>query len=327
MKYMGSENWTELAVAACDHAGVDCGSIEAITTWDQKFVDGDGYRNNAVFRIGGRRCLKIYGPTSQRQFHVERAALQTLADHNGIPAPRFVAGGERAQGRPYLIMTEIPGSSAEAIWDQLPRSDQLVVAREIGAITAAIHRLPQDELAAVEEQFGGRREEIARQQAERIAEIEAAGALSARQRDELMHFVRGEALEFINAPPVLTHYDFSHAHIFLARENDTSKVTGFIDWGEAMLGPPEWDIAYHWFWTFSGDREAMAQCLQAYYADNHRPEQLAWRCLATHLYTFSMGLLWPSFAKDAGGTGSIVHEMVESFFPAAVFGLPALSTE
>ncbi len=128
---MSSENWLELAAAACDHAGVDQGTIEAITTWDQKFIDGDGYRNNAVFRIGGGRCLKIYGPTSRRQFHVERVALRTLADHDGIPVPQLIAGEERAQALPYLIMTEIPGSSAEEVWEALPRSEQLTIAREM----------------------------------------------------------------------------------------------------------------------------------------------------------------------------------------------------
>ena len=311
MRYMGSENWLELATAACNHAGVDPGSIKPITTWDQKFIDGDGYRNNAVFRIGGGRCLKLYGPTSHRQFHIERAVLQTLARHIKHPAPRFVAGGERAQAPPYLIMTEVPGSSAEEVWEALSRSDQLAIAWEIGAITAAIHRLPQGKLARVERQFGGRSEEIARQGVNRIAEIEAAATLSVDQRDELLRFVRANAQELVNVPPVLTQL----------------RVSGFIDWGEAMLGPPEWDLAYHWFWTFSGDREAMGQCLQAYYADSHRPERFARRCLIAHLYTYSMGLLWPSFAKDINGNGSIIDEMVESFFPAAVFGPQALSTE
>jgi aminoglycoside phosphotransferase (APT) family kinase protein len=292
-------------------------------TWDQKFSDYDAYRNSAVFRIGGQRCLKLYGPTSERQFYVERSVLRTLGDHtSAIPAPRFIAARERSQLPPYLIMSEIAGSTIEDSWETLTRPEQLAIAREIGTITAAIHCLPQEDLAEVERQFGGRREYAQLMQAERIAQIEATERLSTRQRDALLDYLYGEAQEFLDEPPKLTHSDFSHAHIYIARETDTVKVAGLIDWAEAMLGPPAWDIAFHWFWTFSQDREAMCQCLQTFYPDGRLPERFARRCLSTHLYSFSMGELWPSFAERGGESASIVREMTAFFFPPDVFGPP-----
>jgi hypothetical protein len=138
---MDREHWIDLAVvAACDDAGIAHGPIEIITTWDQKFVDYDAYRNSAVFRIGGQRCLKLYGPTSERQFHVERSVLRTLLDHaTAIPAPRFIAARARSHLPPYLIMTEIAGSTVQDSWETLTRAEQLSIAVEIGTITAAIH--------------------------------------------------------------------------------------------------------------------------------------------------------------------------------------------
>ena len=159
-------------------------------------------------------------------------------------------------------------------------------------------------------------------QAERIAEIEATETLSARQRDALRLYLLGEALQFLDEPPVLTHSDFSHAHIYLAREAGTIMITGFIDWAEAMLGPAEWDIAFHWFWTLNQDHEAMRECLKAFYPDGRLPERFAQRCLSTHLYSYSMGELWPYFAKNVGKSESIVREMTAFFFPPDVFGSP-----
>ncbi len=319
---MNSEQWIEYAAAACDDAGIDYGLIEAITTWDQTFAHSDNFRNNAVFRIGDQRCLKIFGPNSERQYHVERSVLGTLGRQELILAPRLMAAGERVDERPYLIMTEIAGESAEHCWNDLSRSEQLAVAREIGVITAVVHGLPQNDLAAVEQQFGGRAQEIEKEQVKRIMEIEGTTGFSVGQRDDLLCFLLGEALEFVDVSPKLNHNDLSHAHVFLAKERGEVMVSGFIDWAEGMLGPPEWDLACHWFWTFSCDREAMRACLQAYFGDARLPERFARRCLATFFYTYSMGLLWPRFVEDPGEIDSIVPDTITAFFPAEVFGPP-----
>lgn len=321
---MKQTNWMDLVTTVCADAGIDHGPIESIITWDQKFSGSDEHRNSAVFRIGNQRCLKLYGPSFERPFHVERSALKTLMDYaDAIPAPRFIAARERTELPPYIIMTEIAGATVQDSWENLTRAEQLAIAREIGTITAEIHRLPQADLAEVERQFGGRSEYAKQMQTERIAQIEAADHLSTRQRDALLDYLLSEAQEFLNEPPVFTHSDFSHAHIYIARETDDKvKVTGFIDWAEAMLGPAEWDIAFHWFWTINQDRHGMHECLKAFYPDGQLPERFARRCLSTHLYTFSMGELFPYFVEKAGNSESIVRDMTAFFFPSDVFGQP-----
>jgi hypothetical protein len=59
----------------------------------------------------------------------------------------------------------------------------------------------------------------------RIAQIETRKQLSIRQRDALLDYLLGEAQEFLDEPPVFTHSDFSHAHIYITRETDRVKVS------------------------------------------------------------------------------------------------------
>jgi hygromycin-B 7''-O-kinase len=212
--------------------------------------------------------------------------------------------------------------TAENVWETLTRTQQLALARDFGAITAAIHRLPQENLAAVEQQFGGRNEHTQAWKNQRIAEIEATGTLSVKQREDLLRFLHEEAPKYFNDQPKLTHYDLAHNHIYLSEDTGTWQVTGIIDWGEAMIGPPEWDVAYLWFWTFTHDREAMHECLQGFYGDSPPPGRFARRCMAATLYTPSMSLLWPDFADRGGGTEAIEREMTAFFFPLDVFGPP-----
>jgi aminoglycoside phosphotransferase (APT) family kinase protein len=312
--------WLKIGVGACDHAGLTYRSIETLVTWDQK------YCANALYRLDGQRYLKVFGPTAERQYHIERVVLRSLDDHPVIPAPRILAAGEPTSGQPYLVLTAIPGKTAEEVWDDLPRPDQLAIAQELGTITAAIHQLPQEYLAAVERQYGGRHEHIIRPLlADRIAEIEATVTLSVHQKDALLRFLHEEAPEHLAGPLKVLHFDLAHNHIYLSQDPDKWWVTGILDWGEAVLGPPEWDIVYLWHWTFTTatqDKEAMQTCLETFFAAQPRPERFARRCLAAVLHTPSMWLLWPDFAAQAGAEGNIVRAMTEYFYPPNIFGRP-----
>lgn len=325
--YAQNETWLELAVAACDHAGIQPGSIEVVRTWEKT--------QNTVYRLGGQRYLKLYHRDAQRQFPVECAALQTL-EAGGIPAPRLIAAAERAELPPYVFSTAIPGASAEETWAALSRAEQLAVAHEFGAVTAAYHQLPHQRLAAVEQALGGGRESIEFERAQRLAEIDAAPTLPEdrrtlferlpTQRDDLIDFIKGEARDYCAVPPKFSHCDLSHAHLFVANTVGAWQFSGVIDWAEAMLVPPEWDLTYHWFWTFTRDQAAMKACLQGYFADTRPPERFARRCFAAILHTYAWIEIWDAlggeFAQGQPKSGPLVRQMTEFLFPSEVFGPP-----
>lgn len=317
---MSADRWRQLVVAACRDAGIKYDSIDAITTREQTFTDSDNFRNNSVFRIGDRRIVKLYGTDARRHQNIERAVLQTIGKQ--IPAPRLLAEGTLETGEPYIIMSEIAGKTLEDSWTDLSPPQLRKIAGEIGSITSYLHQQPHNKLAAVEAQFGGKAELVAEMKAERATEIKGMDRFSMRHKDELLEFLNGEGLSFLDNGDVLTHSDFSHAHIYLDQTSGRPTVSGLIDWAEAMLGPPEWDIAFHWFWTFSWHRDSMQDCLNAYYQEWNRPDQFARRCFATHLYTFSMNEVWDYFDERVSESESIVRAMILSLFPPEVFGQP-----
>jgi len=322
-----NKSWIELAAAACDHAGIKPGSLAVVRTW--------GNTQNTVYRLGGQRYLKLYHRNAKRQFSVERSALQTLAE-GGIPAPRLVAAAEGAELPPYVFITAVPGSSAEESWESLSRSEQLAIAREFGAVTALYQQLPHHRLAAVEQQVGGGRESIQSEREQRLAEIEAVPTLSEQRRtlydllpakrDDLLHFVNGEAREYFAVPLKFSHCDLSHAHFYVSKATGAWKFSEVIDWAEAMLVPPEWDVTYHWFWTFTRDQAAMKECLQAFYTDTRPPERFARRCFAAILHTYSWIEIWNAlrgeFAQGRPRSGPLARQMTEFLFPPDVFGPP-----
>jgi aminoglycoside phosphotransferase (APT) family kinase protein len=321
------QHWLELATAVCDQAGIQPGTVEVIRTWEKT--------QNTVYRLGDQRYLKLYHRIAERQFAVECAALQTLAE-GGIAAPHLVAAGQSVDLPPYVFMTAVPGTSAEECWDALARTEQLAVACEFGAVTAAYQQLPHQQLASVEQAIGGGRASIQFERGQRLAELEAAPALPEErrtfyesfptQRDDLIDFMNGEARGYFAGPLKFSHCDLSHAHLFVSNATGTWHFSGVIDWAEAMLVPPEWDITYHWFWTFTRDQAAMQACLQAFFANTQPPARFARRCFAAILHTYAWVEIWTAlrkeFAQGQPRAGALVSEMTEFLFPPAVFGPP-----
>ncbi len=319
------DHWLELAVAACDHAGLEYSSVETLVTREK-----DDFRG-AVYRLDAGRILKVYGPKEPWSFHLERAALRTLEAGPAIPAPRIVAAGEPREGPPYLVMTAIPGVEAADAWQSMARDERLAYARQVGSLFAAIHRLPEGELADAERRLDRNRDTIMLEEARRTAEvIEGTETLSVRQRDALLRFLHEEARGFLAGPPKVTHTDLSHHHVYLSRETGTWRVSGIIDWAEAALGPPEWDVVCLWHWTFNGvwhatytqEWEAMQVCLQMLFAGNQPPERFARRCLAAFLHSPWVFLIWPHFLEQADGSKDIVRDLTAYCFAPDVFGPP-----
>jgi aminoglycoside phosphotransferase (APT) family kinase protein len=249
-----------------------------------------------AYIIGHVAFWRLYAARAERQFHIERALLHILEAHPVIPAPRIVAAGERASGPPYLLLAGIPGDTAENVWNELERSQQLALARDFGAITAAIHRLPQEELAAIEQQFGGRSEHTRAWKKQRLSEIETAESFSVKQRDDLLRFLHEEAPQLGDDRPQLTHYDLAHNHIYLSQDAGAWRVTGIIDWAEAMLGPPEWDIAYLWFWTFTATARRCAPVFRPFTRTAQRPSGspgAVWLQFFSHLPCLCSGPISP----------------------------------
>lgn len=314
---MNSPNWNELAREACAQHGMSTQNIEILATWDERGCA------NAVYRVDGNCYLKVFGPQAEWQFHVERSILGMLAAQNEIPAPRLLNEGGLDERYPYLLKAEMGGSTAEEIWESVPRLDQLRIARNLGRIRRAIHELPQEELLSIEQRFGGMREHNQRYRDWHVAAIQSSHSVPVSQREELLRFIDDEAPEHLGKRKVVTHFDLAHIHIYLAGNAGSIAITGIIDWAEATLGPAEWVPTYLWFWTFSGDREAMQECLASYLGAAALPPQFARRCLAAIFYTSSMSLLWSNFLEDGPREGNIVTELTQSLFHYELFGEPS----
>ncbi|MEO2003118.1 MAG: aminoglycoside phosphotransferase family protein [Candidatus Poribacteria bacterium] len=311
----GDAPWAELCRAACRHAGVACESVRVLTTWDR------GYSWNAVYQIDGGHFVKLYGPRSMTLYLMEKELLGLLAVEGNARAPDVVAAGQASGERPYLILTCMPGETAEDSWDDIPRGDQLSIAAALGATVRALHATDPGVLADTKALPGSRREISPMNIAKNCEHIEATAELDTARAEEFTAFIRDEGAAILVETTCLVHCELTNNHIYLRHDSGTWRLSGLIDFADAMVSAPEFDIAWLWPWTFSRDGEAMRVCLAALYDGAKRPEGLARRCLAATLCSYSAEGLWDEYVLHCDGrVQPSVADMTEWLFPADVFG-------
>jgi hygromycin-B 7''-O-kinase len=305
--------WLELCDAACLHAGVRYTTARVIATWDR------GYSWNAVYELDGRRFLKLYGPRSMTLYRVERPLLGMIERTPGVSAPRIIAAGQADGARPYLIVTGMRGETAEHTWDAINRDEQVGIAREVGEMVAALHAMDVSVLPDTTQLPGSRRETAPMNIAKNCEQIEATSGLPAATVDEFTEFIRGDGAAILAETTCVVHCELTNNHIYLRQEGAQWRLSGLIDFADAMVGAPEFDIAWLWPWAFSRDGEAMRVCLDAVYDGRPRPTDLPRRCLAATLSSYSAEGLWDEYISRRLHRPSVT-DMTEWLFPTATFG-------
>jgi hygromycin-B 7''-O-kinase len=239
-----------------------------------------------------------------------------------VRAPRILAAGQADGARPYLIVDQMPGVTAEHTWDGIRRDEQLGIARELGEMVAALHAMDPGVLGDTTQLPGSRRETAPMNVAKNCEQIEATPGLPAAVIDEFTELIRGEGAAILAETTCVVHCELTDNHVYVRQEEGRWRLSGLIDFADAMVSAPEFDVAWLWPWTFSRDHEAMCVCLDALYEGRSRPVDLGRRCLAATLCSYSAEGLWQEYiAARPNAAVRSVGDMTEWLFPAAVFGL------
>lgn len=195
-----------------------------------------------VVWLGPDVVLKLFVRLWPEDHAREVAALTALAGSH-LPVPRLLASGE-LEGWPYLLQERLAGTAVKHVWSTLGLHDQRDLMLQTGAFLARLHALPvagcpsplatDDWRAFLAERL------------ERCVEHHARGGASASFVDEVRALlaVTPELIE-PDFRPRLIHADLTHDHLLVGQDDATGRwhVRGIIDWADAMLGHPLYDLA------------------------------------------------------------------------------------
>jgi len=191
--------------------------------------------DNVVWAVGDDLVLRVVKDADPRvkarTVARDVALLEFAGRHSTLAAPRVVASDP---GRGALLTTRIPGVAAVAT----VRLDRDALADDLAGFLNRLHAVDRDEAAQVvapdPDSEGTWLAEVGEEYAEIAARVDAG--------------LRRQVEVFLAATPpapaqalVFCHNDVRDDHVMV--DPGDGRVTGIIDWGDALLGDPARDLA------------------------------------------------------------------------------------
>ena len=193
---------------------------------------------HVVFRVGPHLYIKLFALPWSGDLVPERLVLRKLSGRTDLPIPRLVTEGE-IEGWPYIIITAVDGIPLCKTWNSMETSDREHIAARCGELMSTLHATPTEGLEAiavdwptfVDSQIQDCRDQLIQTSIDR-------------------HWIYS-VVEFTNALPPLVEPDFrpvllsadvTDEHILVSERGGRWELTGFIDFGDAMLGHPYYDF-------------------------------------------------------------------------------------
>lgn len=222
------------------------------------YADADltaGFAGTYPTLLAGEVVVKLFGhfPGWQQSVATELAVNRLVQDHPAVGAPQVLATGNLYPAAyldtwPYLIVQRLRGVA----WRDaaLAPAQRASVARSVGAALRAVHGIDASGTTGLLPDWVAT---AGRHAADRHR---AWGTLP----DRLVEHIDGYLTAYRSPEKALVHADVTEDHIFTA----DGRLTGIIDWGDAMVTDPFYDLAALHLGAFGGDRALLAAALDGY---------------------------------------------------------------
>lgn len=233
---------------------------------------------STVVFLSARWCIKLHPPLPGfvASHHREVAALRCIHGRLPIATPELLSQGTLDDWN-YFVSTRLPGRPIESVWDGLSAAERLELAGALGDATRALHRVAIGPVAKHSEPWA----EFRRSARSRCLALERSKGLSRDRLTELERYLQrldriAEPSPSVSRPASLLHTEIGPSHVLV----DEGHISGLIDFGDAMVGDPEYDLAPVGLFVTRGDAAAFRAFCLAYgldaaaLADPERPTRL-----------------------------------------------------
>lgn len=246
--HSGGGAWREAAAAVCARHHLSYESL-------RRSPRGE----NVIFLVDGRLVIKIFD-SPRDNYSREAAALQYAGGKLGIETPGLVHAGEIA-GRPYLVMTQLPGRASREVWAGVPRRDRLEIISRLGAAMRELHAHEAPLQTALNRDWHS----FIRRQAREAVERQRALGANPEWLESLPSYL-AERLGLLPSDErqVFLHGDIHAGNVLLAEVGGRWRVTGLIDFGDSLCGLREYEFVAPGVLMAQGDSELQRAMLLAY---------------------------------------------------------------
>ncbi len=249
--YRKPDTWLPAMRAICERHGLDKIQLEFAPPG-----------THVVFKVKPDLYIKLFAPPWREDFATERLALHKLSERTDlpIPIPILVAEGE-IENWPYIIITAVEGVPLYEVWKSMSMLDRENIVSRCGEFMASIHLTYTEGLEGIAVDWPT------------FVENQSQDCINKLQQTEIGKQWIDSVIGFMeNLPPlfepdfqqVLLNSDVTDEHVLVSKRGDRWEATGFIDFGDAMLGHPYYEFAAPVCSITHGSKELRRAMLLAY---------------------------------------------------------------
>ena len=215
---------------------------------------------NIVFSYDGNRIIKIFPPIHNSQFKSESLVMKHLNKKLTVTTPAIEFEGE-ISGWPYIIMNRLEGVPLEGLWERLDHSNKTIILRELGSLIREVHSLPTQGLEAIDCHW----EKFIANQMVHCVEKHKSTNLPENLLKQIPEYIKSMAacLPIIKKPVILTG-EYTPMNFLVKQKSGVWHIEGLIDFGDAMLGLPEYDLLGPGAFLIQGDKTLLREFLISY---------------------------------------------------------------
>jgi len=225
-----------------------------------------------VFIVHGQWVVKFFGQLfcGEFAFGVELDVSSLLTRDDQIPAPRLVAYGHLIDGQgewpwPYLVFEHLAGEYIAALRDRLSVDSMSRLARELGDFVRRFHALPLSEARFLKPTWDAYAAMLDRQRRDCEGRHREWRSLPDHLIDQIDGFLPPtDTLVDRSTPPRLLHGDLTADHAVAQLTSDGWTVQGIIDFGDALVGDPMYELIPLHLDLFRCDKRLLSAFLMEY---------------------------------------------------------------
>jgi hygromycin-B 7''-O-kinase len=251
--------------------------------------------SNAVFIVNGALVVKIAWPFERSDFYRELELYRLLEPYRAVLlTPSVLCDGviEGETDWPYFVMEHLPGERLGEVWGQVPREDQLAIAGHLGHIVRALHQVPLDGITTMETSRAAWAHFVEERTVACIEGYHQGGGLPPYLVDQVPAYLAGAMPLFPDdLTPVILNGDITEDHELVSLTEGHWRITGFIDFGDAIVGHNEYEFTCVHLGAFQCDGELTCAFLRAYgwpgWSDARFSRRLMVYCLLHPYFEFN----------------------------------------
>lgn len=268
--------------------------------------------SSLVFKLGSDHFLKMTPPFFEDSIEAELLAAKVIGNQISFPTPSLVAEGTIGSWK-YVISRAVPGEQAKNVFGKMNAENRMAFAADIGLAIRLIHDINSE---GFERRFGPWEKYLAnRLDNQKALHLERGN--SEEWAEKIESFVLRHAADLKTLSPAkLIHADLNHEHLLLSQKDDMWRLSGIIDFADAMNAPIEMDFVLPALCFFRGKVDFQRKMFESArvaskYSGNHHSNVMMALALQNRFIAFHD---W--FDREIERGAKTVEEIAASVFPA-----------